>query len=426
MEAWRRICGTSGWLKTVVILLHLITASVLLILIQSNGPQTPSVPRATTAQGISSPMFSQGNRSSVTPSDASFNFSDTQFTIIDNRSTWNLNGQGAPGPRSTLKQQVVQNTSSVGKKLILYLHMGQHKFIKPGMFGKCPFSNCVTTTDVSRIREADTVLLNLFTVKPHFNFGWIKKHADSRPLGQTWVFFLDEALSRIYNLQQLNSVFNYSASYFSQSDVILRYGYTSERTLKTQVPTTNYAAKKSRQVAWTASHCSTNSHRELYVHELRKYIHVDIYGKCGNLSLKCSDKARCGADVIQKYKFYLAFENTNCKDYLTEKIFRTLTMTVVPVVLGGKSKADYSQTLPPNSFIYAKDFDSPQKLANYLHLLDTNDTLYNEYFRWKSAYQVYNRKSYPTCDICRLPSTTPKPKLSYSNMVTVRQKLCTN
>ena len=48
-----------------------------------------------------------------------------------------------------------------------------------------------------------------------------------------------------------------------------------------------------------------------------RYISVDTYGQCGEL--KCDS---CCFQTLQKdYKFYLAFENSNCRDYITEKLF---------------------------------------------------------------------------------------------------------
>jgi len=37
--------------------------------------------------------------------------------------------------------------------------------------------------------------------------------------------------------------------------------------------------------AWFVSHCHTSSQREKYVTELQKYIDVDIFGYCGELTV---------------------------------------------------------------------------------------------------------------------------------------------
>ena len=69
------------------------------------------------------------------------------------------------------------------------------------------------------------------------------------------------------------------------------------------------------------SHCGTNNHREEYVKELQKHIGVDIYGQCGNLTCPRQNEGRwvsgpvCYEMIGKKYKFYLSFENSFCKDY---------------------------------------------------------------------------------------------------------------
>ena len=35
--------------------------------------------------------------------------------------------------------------------------------------------------------------------------------------------------------------------------------------------------------------------------------------------------------------FYLAFENSKCDDYVTEKFFATSKMDIVPIVMGGSN-----------------------------------------------------------------------------------------
>ena len=53
-----------------------------------------------------------------------------------------------------------------------------------------------------------------------------------------------------------------------------------------------------------------------------RYIAVDIYGKGGWLSCpRGPGKEECWRMLRTTYKFYLAFENSNCWDYMTDKLF---------------------------------------------------------------------------------------------------------
>ncbi len=70
---------------------------------------------------------------------------------------------------------------------------------------------------------------------------------------------------------------------------------------------------------WIASKCDAHNMRERYVQELSKYIDVDVYGKCGVETCDSEGKRDCLQKAVGDYKFYLAFENSNCYDYITEK-----------------------------------------------------------------------------------------------------------
>jgi len=78
---------------------------------------------------------------------------------------------------------------------------------------------------------------------------------------------------------------------------------------------------KTKLVAWFVSNCNAVNGRENYVNELRQYIDVHVYGVCGDLSCPRSDARRCFDMLATDYKFYLAFENSNCRDYITEKFY---------------------------------------------------------------------------------------------------------
>ena len=81
---------------------------------------------------------------------------------------------------------------------------------------------------------------------------------------------------------------------------------------------------------WVASHCPTDNKRENYVKSMQKFINVDVYGKCGNLTCPYQKQRNpCEDDLALKYYFYLAFENSNCVDYISEKFWRNINHPVV-------------------------------------------------------------------------------------------------
>ena len=55
--------------------------------------------------------------------------------------------------------------------------------------------------------------------------------------------------------------------------------------------------------------------------QLQKFFPVDIYGACGEMECVREEGDKCWEMVEQKYKYYLAFENSLCGDYVTEKLF---------------------------------------------------------------------------------------------------------
>ena len=224
--------------------------------------------------------------------------------------------------------------------------------------------------------------------------------------------------------------FNWSMSYRKDADVPMFYGsinlLKSEQNNNAQAPppalsssvqiknststNTNVTNWRDRSPAvfWIASHCSTPGRREDYIRQLKRYIKVDSYGACGDLKLLCDKDLVTGDspencyDMLEsKYKFYLSFENSICTDYVTEKFFRIIVRKIVPVVYGG---ADYSSIAPPHSYIDARLFE-PQELADYLLMLDANETLYNEYFWWKDYYHVEAGQETMVkrgfCDLCK-------------------------
>ncbi|EUB54234.1 Glycoprotein 3-alpha-L-fucosyltransferase A [Echinococcus granulosus] len=149
-------------------------------------------------------------------------------------------------------------------------------------------------------------------------------------------------------------------------------------------------------IAWLASNGSPRNKRERFVHLISRIIPVDVYGGRGKRTPPGRDALQW---ISENYKFYLAFENSNCKYYITEKVAGNAYRNgMVPIVLGAY-KEEYESVLPPHSFINMDDFNSISKLAGYLQYLDRNDTAYAEYFAWKEYGEIYIEKRLD-CRLC--------------------------
>ena len=143
--------------------------------------------------------------------------------------------------------------------------------------------------------------------------------------------------------------------------------------------------------------CNPPSDRDSYVKELMKYLPIDSYGPCLNnkqIPKNIDGFAKLSShsyyQFLGKYKFQIAFENSLCRDYMTEKVFRPLYIGSVPVYFGSDAAQDFMPT--NHSIIMVEDFESPKHLAQYLLELNKNDALYDEYLRHKKTKKIENHK----------------------------------
>ena len=257
-------------------------------------------------------------------------------------------------------------------------------------FAKCPFFNCKLLANASQLPEADAVVTHMGNVSKDM-------FPADRKQKQLWIAFLRESEQRPFRkiFKDYNGLFNATSFTERSSDIPAAYGYYGRRRSTKTFDIEKINATRPKLVAWFVSNCRTPSRREDYVRELRKHIHIDIYGKCGDMNCYKQQRQSCSDMLDKTYKFYLSFENSLCVDYLTEKIWKILRLNIVPVVLGG---ADYKEILPPNSYIDVRDFRSPKELANYLYELNSNDQLYRQYFKWKQYFQIFLINAF--CQFC--------------------------
>ena len=84
---------------------------------------------------------------------------------------------------------------------------------------------------------------------------------------------------------------------------------------------------------------------------------------------------------LRKFKFALAFENSLCGSYMSEKIWKAYALGVVPVVYASREAA---AVLPSSdSFINTRDFSSAVRLREHLAEVANDELLYTKYFDWK-------------------------------------------
>ena len=105
-------------------------------------------------------------------------------------------------------------------------------------------------------------------------------------------------------------------------------------------------------------------------------------------------------EMLKTYKFYLAFENSNCRDYVTEKLFmNALQNGVVPIVMGA-SVEDYAAIAPPHSFLHVDNYNSPADLAKHLEILAKDENLYNEFLEWRTQGEWLRTRFF--CRVCAM------------------------
>ncbi len=261
---------------------------------------------------------------------------------------------------------------------------------------------CKITYNKTMIADADAVVFHARDVENERNGRYSSKVLEvARNIAtrrQKWIFLSHENPQYDPSIYApYNQLFNWTATFSRRSDVFIPYGKYKKS--PSEQPLKNYAQGKTGLVAWAVSNCGLM--RQDYVMELQHYINVTVYGRCRHNFIKQENCDRSNPDCrreISRYKFYLAFENNFCHDYVTEKYWGKIHQETVPVVMG----ATYDEGLViPGSYIDSSKFDSIKALADYLLYLNSNDSAYNEYFSWKSHYTTnVGAEGDLHCEVC--------------------------
>ncbi|KAI2493297.1 alpha-(1-_3)-fucosyltransferase [Fragilaria crotonensis] len=247
-----------------------------------------------------------------------------------------------------------------------------HVGFEQDSFAKCRITSCVASSrpvhspSVEEMPKFDAIVMH--GVEANLSPGDMDYIQTWRQPHQRFVFFMLEPPPNgpLLTSASYNSFWNYTMTYRIDSDVPIPYAfiapnvdpveegnpkgiqiqqsawpidYNETHFVRNVLPNKDESfrrlARRPKKVAWVVSRCVSNSHREDFVQELKKYIDVDVYGKCGSFPCDNVDgEENCNSKVMRDYKFYLAFENNFAQDYVTEKFFSRMNDTLVPIVLG--------------------------------------------------------------------------------------------
>ena len=295
---------------------------------------------------------------------------------------------------------------------------------------KCKVNNCVFTTDHAYFQRSDAVLFHARDMTSLTELKSLKQLSLNQT--QKWVWqVLESPVHVSSNLADYNNLFDWTATYRRDSEVYMPY-YLVEPIQQSLKPTldnfTNYASGKNKLIVAAISHC-VNARIDM-VKKISKYVQLDLYGGCKyqkDLPSCIRNTAQC-KELKRSYKFYFAMENSHCTDYITEKFYKNgLIEGLVPIVVAksGENGPQYAAVAPPKSFINILDFPNLEAFAEHVKYLDSNDTAYNEYHKWRSSYKIVH--GFGMCDVCNKLWNPPKTQtgIQIGNFFNAKQK-CQN
>ncbi|GAB2231567.1 hypothetical protein Drorol1_Dr00010575 [Drosera rotundifolia] len=126
------------------------------------------------------------------------------------------------------------------------------------------------------------------------------------------------------------------------------------------------------------SNCNARNFRLQTLEALEKNgITIDSYGNCH----RNHDGKVNKVETLKRYKFSLAFENSNEEDYVTEKYFQSLVAGTVPVVVGAPNIQDFAPC--PDGILHIKELGDVDAVSKKMKYLAENPSAFNHSLRWK-------------------------------------------
>ncbi|XP_020293032.1 alpha-(1,3)-fucosyltransferase 7-like [Pseudomyrmex gracilis] len=242
---------------------------------------------------------------------------------------WLLTPEGSAPPRSNAANRSYLILIWKHGRFLERRHIRRFTSTKFSPWEQCTVQNCALSYDEKDLHLADAAVFHLHLTKSPSELP-ARNRTDQR-----WIFLTDESPYHTFlhgnqKLSDYDGMFNWSMSYRMDSDVPVPYGRTVEIAAgdvsSNDIERWDVTVKtsKTKLVAVMGSNCGSRNARWIYVKELKSLLRdqLDILGNClnGNRTV-CPGHFARDCDALAKYKFYLSFENSNCREYMTEKVF---------------------------------------------------------------------------------------------------------
>lgn len=195
--------------------------------------------------------------------------------------------------------------------------------------------NCEITYNKKRIDEAN------FVINPVERYASSNNLPISKPYWQRWIFLIYESPINVKHSTFKMNFYNLSSTYKINSD--FGHFYEAQNGMRWQRNTQfnkslNILGEKTEQIFSVISNIDDKGKRLEYIKALNWSMSVHLFGRSGS---ECPSQFQdgtpgdCKEILSRSYKFYLAFENSICDDYITEKFFDILKYNIIPIVRGG-------------------------------------------------------------------------------------------
>ncbi|KAI3386521.1 hypothetical protein SNEBB_006055 [Seison nebaliae] len=257
---------------------------------------------------------------------------------------------------------------SINEQPIYLLKWKNINYFSMHIMNHCP-AKCQITEDETTLAKSHAVLI----------WGWNLPEIQLPSLrpDQLMILMVNESPIQTYrhnihfSPQKYNNKLNMTVTYRFDSDQRIFSHLLEKFPKKTEIKK-NYWRSKQRNLTAVimVSNCRAKDRMKMVRTLQDAGLNVDVYGKCGNKS--CGKNKEC-FEILKKYHFYLAFENSlHCQDYITEKFWRNaIENELVPIVYGARKKNFQRLNIPESAFIHMDDF------SNMNHLKNLNEKIMN-------------------------------------------------